>query len=184
MKFYEQKIQGVWLIEAEPFMDERGMFYRSFCQKEFRERQIVASVVQTNISKNRKIHTLRGFHYQAEPFAEDKTLTCIQGNLLAFVIDLRPESDTFLKWISVEVGCKRNMSLHVPKRCANAFLSLDDNTQVLYHMSEFFNPEAARGIRYNDPFFDLKWPAEPKVISDKDLCYPDFDPASFLKNEG
>ena len=176
MKFYEQKIPGVWLIEFEAFIDNRGEFYRNFCQKEFSERHIESKLVQTNISKNNKKYTLRGFHYQIEPHAESKTLLCLQGNIYDIIVDLRPDSDTFLKWVSLELGYKNFFGLHIPKGCANAYISLDDNTMMLYYMSNFYYPQASKGFRYNDPFFDFKWPAEPAVISDKDRNYPDFDP--------
>lgn len=178
MKFYEQKIPGVWLIEAEPFVDKRGEFYRNFCQKDFSEKNIESKMAQINISKNKKKYTLRGFHYQIEPYAESKTLSCLQGKIYAIVVDLRPDSDTFLKWTALELDCNSNLGLHVPRGCANAFLSLKDNTTLLYYMSEFYVPQAAKGFRYNDPFFDFKWPAEPAIISDKDRDYPDFDPNS------
>ena len=135
--------------------------------------------MQTNISQNKKKYTLRGFHYQIEPFAESKTLTCIRGKIYDIVVDLRPDSDAFLKWESFEFGSDNNLGLHVPKGCANAYISLDDSTMVIYYMSEFYSPQASNGFRYNDPFFDFKWPVEPAVISDKDNNYPDFNPKSF-----
>lgn len=178
MKYYEQEISGVWLIEPEPFLDKRGVFRRHFCKREFGERSIETRICQTNIIENRNKYTLRGFHYQIKPFEECKTISCFQGALYDIVVDLRPESNTFLKWISFELNSQNNVSLHVPAGCANAYLTLDDHTMIHYYMSEFYSPESYRGVRYNDPLFKFVWPAEPVIISDKDRTYPDFDPSS------
>lgn len=178
MKFYEQEISGVWVIEAEPFTDNRGVFRRHFCQQEFGERGIETRICQANISENHRKYTLRGFHYQIEPFAECKTISCMHGAIFDVVADLRPKSQTFLKWISVELNSKNNFSLHIPAGCANAYLTLEDNTIIHYYMSEFYSQESYRGFRYNDPLFGFVWPAEPTVISDRDRSYPDFHPNS------
>lgn len=174
MEFYEQKIRGVFLIEPEPFADERGMFRRHFCQKEFSEHGIVTSVAQSNVSENKFKHTLRGFHYQLPPHGEGKTLSCLRGAIYDIVVDLRPKSSTYLKWIAVELNENNRKSIHVPPGCANAFLTLADNSLIHYYCSEFYNSGAERGVRYNDPLFNFKWPAEPIVISDKDRSWPDF----------
>ena len=181
MKFYEQEIKGVWLIEAEPVIDARGSFRRHFCQKEYKKYGLRTEIVQTNISENPKKHTLRGFHYQVKPFGENKTLTCLRGSLYGVIVDLRSDSATFLKWISVELSVGDNLSLYVPAGCANAFLTLEDSTIILYYMSEFFAPESYRGFRYNDSNFSIKWPSEPKVISSKDQNFPDLDLKAFYK---
>jgi dTDP-4-dehydrorhamnose 3,5-epimerase len=175
MKFYRQKIEGVCLIEAEPFKDSRGMFFRHFCQKEFSKEGLESRILQTNVSKNNHKHTLRGMHYQLKPFQEHKTMLCISGAIYDIIVDLRPESPTFLKWMQVELNSGSPVSLHLPAGCANGYLTLEDNTVILYYMSEFYSPEAYRGFRYNDPMFDFKWPAEPAVISEKDNNFPDFD---------
>lgn len=184
MKFYEQKIPGVWLIEAEPFSDNRGLFYRHFCQKEFSAHGIESRIVQTNISKNYSKHTLRGFHYQIKPFEEHKTITCIRGAIYDIIVDLRPQSTTFLKWTAVELSASVAVSVHIPAGCANAYLTLEDNSSVLYYMSEFYAADSYRGFRYNDPFFSFKWPAEPAVISEKDRSYSDFDLEDVRVSEG
>lgn len=176
MKFFEQEIKGVWLIEPEPSVDHRGILRRHFCQKEFGERVINTIIRQTNISENRYKYTLRGFHYQIRPFEEAKTITCFQGSIYDIVVDLRLQSETFLKWMAFEINSNNKFSLHVPAGCANAYLTLTDNTLIHYYMSEFYSPESCRGFRYNDPIFNFVWPAEPKVISEKDRNYPDFDP--------
>lgn len=178
MKFYEQDLPGVWLIEPEPFVDNRGALRRHFCQKEFEAHGLETQIRQTNLSENHHKHTLRGFHYQEKPFEESKTLSCMQGGIYDIVVDLRPDSKTFLKWQSFEITAKNQLSLHVPFGCANAYLSLEDNTTIHYYMSEFYAPGSYRGFRYNDPLFQFEWPTEPAVISEKDLAYPDFDPKS------
>lgn len=180
MKYYEQKISGLWLIEPEPFLDNRGTLRRHFCKREFSERGIETKIRQTNIVENYNKHTLRGFHYQIKPFEECKTISCLQGSLYDIVVDLRPDSNTFLMWLSFELSSKNKVSLHVPEGCGNAYLTLDDHTMIHYYMSEFYSPKSYRGIRYNDPFFNFVWPVEPVIISDKDKNYPDFD-LSLLK---
>ncbi|MFA6217309.1 MAG: dTDP-4-dehydrorhamnose 3,5-epimerase [Candidatus Omnitrophota bacterium] len=176
MKFYKQKIPGVFLIEAEPFKDSRGMFFRHFCKKEFESNGLEARILQTNVSQNSKSHTLRGMHYQLKPYSEHKTMLCISGAIYDIIVDLRPDSATFLKWISVELNAEEPVSLHLPAGCANGYLTLKDDTSILYYMSEYYVPEAYKGLRYNDPMFKFTWPVEPRVISEKDRSYPDFDP--------
>jgi len=179
VKFSEQKIKGVWLIEAEPVVDARGSFRRHFCQNECKKKGLHFKVVQTNISENPKKYTLRGFHYQIKPFEESKILTCLQGRLYDVIVDLRSDSDTFLKCMSIELAQGDNLSLHIPAGCANAYLTLKNSTTILYYMAEFFNSESYRGFRYNDPSFAISWPSEPEVISSKDKNYPDLDLRTF-----
>ena len=132
------------------------------------------NIAQTNISKNHNKHTLRGFHYQSAPHEENKILTCLQGSFYDVIVDLRPNSETFLKWMAFELAMGDNLSIYVPAGCANAFLTMSDNTIVHYYMSDSFSPKTYRGIRYNDCMFSVEWPFEPKVISEKDLNFPDF----------
>ena len=174
MKFNEQTIKGMFLIEPEPFADERGVFRRHFCKKEFTEHGIVADVAQCNVSENKFKHTLRGFHYQSPPYDEDKTLSCLRGSIYDIVVDLRPASATYLKWLSFELNENNRNSIHVPAGCANAFLTLKDNSLIHYYHAQSYQPGAERGIRYNDPFCKFKWPAKPRIISDKDKSWPDF----------
>jgi len=181
MKFHKQKIAGVWLIEAEPLKDNRGTFFRHFCQQEFIKNGLEPKILQTNISKNDYKHTLRGMHYQLKPFQEYKTMFCISGAIYDIVVDLRSDSQTFLKWISVELNSQVPLSLYVPAGCANGYLTLKDDTVILYYMSEFYSQSAYRGFRYNDRLFNFVWPAEPTIISNKDRSYPDFDPLTVKK---
>jgi dTDP-4-dehydrorhamnose 3,5-epimerase len=177
MKFTEQKIKGVWLIEPESHVDERGLFRRHFCQKEYSEHGLDIKVAQANISENKKAYTLRGFHYQPASSKENKSLSCVKGAIYDIVVDLRPKSTSYLKWIPFKLDEENRKSLYVPAGCANAFLTLKDNSVVHYYHSDFFNPKNTdRGFRYDDPSFKFKWPRKPLVISDKDKNLPNFRP--------
>jgi dTDP-4-dehydrorhamnose 3,5-epimerase len=178
MKFTELGLAGVWLIEPDLHSDSRGVFRRHFCAREFGAHGIVPTVAQGNISENPELSTLRGFHYQTGAHQEAKTLSCVAGAIYDIVVDLRGGSRTFMKWIAVELSAKDRRSLHVPVGCANGWLTTANDTIIHYYMSEFYAPEADHGFRYDDPAFSLHWPATPKIISDKDRSYPDFDPSS------
>ena len=175
MKFIELELPGVWLIEPEVFTDERGAFRRHFCTEEFAAHGLAPMAVQGNLSENLHYGTLRGLHYQIGPDAEAKTLSCMTGSLYDIILDLRPESPTFMQWVSVEISAEDRLSLHVPAGCPNGWVTTSPNTMIHYYMSEMFAPGSARGIRYNDPTFDFRWPIEPKVISERDRTFPDFD---------
>lgn len=176
MKFYKQKITGVYLIEPESFIDNRGIYRRHFCQNEFKAHGIITKVAQANIVENKYAYTLRGFHYQKHPFKEGKILSCIKGAAYDIVMDINPKSSTYLQWIGFELNDKNRYSLHIPPSCTHAILTLKKNTIVHYYSSEFYNPKTEGGIRYNDPYFKFKWPHQPKVISDKDKNFPNFTP--------
>ena len=178
MKFAELKLPGVWLIAPDVHTDDRGAFRRHFCAREFSAHGIAATVAQGNISENPRLGTLRGFHYQAPPQQEAKTLSCLSGAIYDIVVDLRPASPTFMQWVAAEISAQDRRSLHVPAGCANAWLTTAPNTVLHYYMSEFYTPTADRGLRYDDPAFDFRWPAAPAVISDRDRSFPDFDPRS------
>ena len=175
MKFEQLDIQGSFLIHAEPFEDERGVFRRNYCEKEFIENNIISHVAQANISENRYKHTLRGFHYQVPPHGEGKTMTILKGRIYDIIVDLKKESNTYLKWVSLELTPNMRTSFHVPPGCANAFLTMEDDTLVHYYCSSPYTNNAERGIRYSDPLFMFKWPVDnPEHISDKDASWPDF----------
>jgi dTDP-4-dehydrorhamnose 3,5-epimerase len=177
MKFYKQNINGVFIIKPEPFEDHRGLFRRHFCQNEFKAHSLFTEIQQTNISENHKAFTLRGFHFQHPPKYESKVISCLTGSLFDIVVDLRPDSPTYLQWQQFELSADSRASIYVPEGCANAWMTLADNTCVLYYHSEFFSPGYEGGIRYDDPLFKFKWPREPAVISDKDKSYPNFKPS-------
>lgn len=174
MKFYEQKLKGVYLIEPTPFKDERGVFRRHFCSQELSQNKIVTDVLQSNVSENYYAHTLRGFHYQVEPYGEGKTLSCLKGSIYDIIVDLRTESPTYMEWVSFELNENNRNSIHIAPGCANAFLTLEDNSLIHYYCSQPYTPSAERGIRYNDPSFNFEWPCDPVVISEKDSNHPNF----------
>lgn len=174
MKFIEQKIPGMFIIEPSLHQDDRGVFRRSFCVEEFNNAGIDFTVKQGNISQNFHKHTMRGFHYQVEPSKESKVISCVTGALYNIVLDLRKDSPTFHQWVASEVNAENRHSIVVPAGCANAFLTMADNTIVHYYMGDSFAPNSYCGIRYNDPKFGFEWPVEPEVISEKDLNLPDY----------
>ena len=174
MIFVETRIPGCHIIELEKRADKRGFFARGWCWQEFADQGLDNRLAQMNISYNRYRHTLRGFHYQNSPYQEDKLLRCVNGAVYDVMIDLRPESSTYMSHISIELSAANYRMLLVPKGCANAFLTLADETEVTYFTSEFYTPTAERGVCWNDPAFGVRWPAEPAIISDKDRCWPSF----------
>jgi len=174
MKLISFKIPNVHIIDPDVFFDNRGSFRRSFCERELLTLGIDLKVKQGNISENMSKYTLRGFHYQIEPTFESKLFSCITGSIFNVVIDLRKNSETYLYHVTMQISSEDKKSIFVPAGCANAFLTLSDNTIVHYYMGDFFNPNTYRGIRYNDPKFAIDWPHKPFVISEKDYNLPDF----------
>jgi dTDP-4-dehydrorhamnose 3,5-epimerase len=174
MIFTETKLKGACIIEIESREDERGFFARSWCEDEFKKHGLNPRLVQCNISFNKKRGTLRGMHYQVAPFAEAKVVRCTMGSIYDVIIDLRPDSPTFKQWVSVELTAENRRALYVPEDFAHGFQALSDNTEVFYQMSEFYHPECARGIRWNDPAFGIEWFSVPCIISRQDNEYADF----------
>lgn len=174
MNFISQKIKDLFLIIPNLHEDERGVFRRSFCREEFEKNRINFNALQGNISENFNKHTLRGFHYQSSPSNESKLITCVTGSLYNIVLDLRKESSTYKKWAALEINSKESQTIYVPAGCANAFLTLENNTIIHYYMNDYFNPNTYKGVRYDDPNFSFEWPFKPKIISEKDLNFPDF----------
>ena len=174
MIFLETKLQGVFEIHLDPHGDERGFFARSWCQKEFEHQGLDPKLVQCNVSFNTRKGTLRGLHFQAAPYPEAKVVRCTMGSMYDVAVDLRPQSPTFRQWVGVVLSAANRHMLYVPEGCAHGFLTLEDETEVFYQMSEFYHPESARGVRWNDPAFQIVWPSEVDVISDRDRTYPDF----------
>ena len=170
MKFIKQKIKGVYLINHEGFKDKRGLFSRVYCKKFYKKFKFIP--VQTNISYNKKKSTLRGFHYQIYKSLEKKLVSCIKGKIFDIVVDLRKNSKTYKKWISFELNAKSLQSIFIPPGCANAFLTLENETIVFYHTSNFYDFKNERGLRYNDPNLNFKWPTKIKIISKKDKNIP------------
>jgi len=175
MTFHETNLAGVLEVLLELNIDERGFFARSWCEKEFGDHGLTTKVVQSNISQNRRRGTLRGIHYQASPFEETKVVRCIAGAIYDVAVDLRKDSPTFKQWYGAELSAENRKSLYIPKGCGHGFLTLADETEVLYLMSDLYNPEAARGVRWDDPAFQIDWPGEVQVISERDRTYGDFE---------
>ncbi len=176
MIFHEQNLVGVYLVEPEPFADNRGQLRRNYCRNEFAEFGLLQDVKQCNVSENHESRTLRGFHYQFPPHGENKLLSCVKGAIHNIVVDMRADSETYLQWQAFELTESNRLSLHVPIGCANAYMTLEEGTWILYYHSEFYAPGAEGGIRYNDPHFGFDWPAEPAVISEKDAQIPLVNP--------
>jgi len=180
MEFTQLAIAGVWLIKPELVKDDRGVFRRSFCAVEYRNMGLIPTVLQGNISENPTLGTLRGFHFQAAPHQEAKTLTCLTGSIFDVVVDLRPDSETFLKWLSVELSAENRMSLYLPPGCANAYLTTGEQSVVHYYMSELYSPVSYSGFNYADPQFSFNWPFKPVVVSSKDKNLPKLDVSKLL----
>jgi dTDP-4-dehydrorhamnose 3,5-epimerase len=176
--FRETPIKGAFVIELEMHHDSRGFFARSYCHDEFARAGLNPRVVQCNVSHSRQRGTLRGMHYQQAPHHEAKLVRCTAGAVYDVVIDLRRESETWLQHYGVQLDADNRLMLYVPEGVAHGFVTLEDDTEVFYQMSEFYAPESARGVRWDDPAFGIRWPLEPAVISDRDRTYPDFDPVS------
>ena len=174
MKFTETELKGAYIIDIEPFVDERGFFARAWCQNEFEEHGLTTRIAQANISFNHKKGTLRGMHYQVPPYGEVKIIRCTRGALYDVIIDLRPDSETYRQWIGVELSAENHRILYVPEQFGHGFQTLQDNTEATYQVSEFYAPGAERGLRWNDPAFGIAWPLEVTVISEKDQTWADF----------
>lgn len=174
MKFNEQIIKGVYLIDPTPFEDERGVFRRHFCSEEFNAHGIDNEVLQANISENKFKYTLRGFHYQSGESAEGKTLSCLKGTIYDVVVDLRKESATYMQWLAFELSAKNKTSIHIPKGCANAFLTMEDDCLIQYYCSNRYDQKNEKGIRFNDESFAFIWPVKPLIVSEKDKNHPNY----------
>jgi len=174
MIFHRLKIPGAYLLEPERKEDRRGFFARTYCRHELEERGLDPTVVQCNISVNHRAGTVRGMHYQAAPHEEVKLVRCTAGAIFDCLLDLRPDSPTFKKHHGVELSATNRLSLYIPAGVAHGFQSLEDESEVFYQMSEFYYPESARGVRWNDPAFSIEWPLAVTEISEKDLAFADF----------
>ena len=175
MIFTETRLRGAFIIDPERLEDERGFFARTWCQREFETHGLCTQWVQCNISFNHTKGTLRGMHYQQVPYAESKLVRCTMGATYDVIIDLRPDSPTFKQHVAVSLSAQNRRMLYAPVGFAQGFLTLEDNTEVLYYMSEFYGPEYAAGVRWNDPVFGIQWPSDVLVISERDRHYPDFN---------
>jgi dTDP-4-dehydrorhamnose 3,5-epimerase len=174
MKFIETRLKGTFLIDPEFLADERGFFARTFCRKEFEQHGLNSDWVQCNISYNKRKGTLRGMHYQVEPYAEVKLVRCTMGAIYDVIIDLRPDSKTFRQWIAAELSVENRKMIYIPQGFAHGFQTLVDNSEVFYQMSAFYAPECARAVRWNDPQFEIHWPEAERTMSEKDQKIEDY----------
>ena len=165
---------GAFVIDVEKHEDRRGFFARTFCEQEFRARELHSAFVQCSVSFNKRKGTLRGMHYQAAPLEEAKLVRCTRGAIFDAIVDLRPASSTFKKHFSVVLSAENRRSLYIPEGFAHGFQTLEDDTEVFYQMSQFYAPEHAKGVRWNDPAFGIAWPEGERIIIERDQSYPDF----------
>jgi len=172
MLFEPTTLKDAWAITWEPLRDERGYFARTFCRKEFEDHGIEVDMVQCNTSFNHLAGTLRGMHFQREPASESKLVHCSRGSVYDVIVDLRPDSPTYLWHFGLELTQENMKALFVPRGFAHGFLTLEDETDVVYMMGEFYSPECACGLRYNDPVLGIEWPAPVQVVSEKDQNWP------------
>lgn len=174
MKFLETRLAGVFEIDIEPHYDERGFFARTWCHKELEEHGLCGKTAQCSISFNPRRGTLRGIHFQAEPHPESKLVRCTRGRIFDVAVDLRPASPTFGQWTSAVLSADNWKMLYIPAGCGHGLLTLEDETEASYTISEDYYPELSRGVRWNDPAFAIEWPEHPTIISERDNTYPDF----------
>lgn len=175
MKFLPTKLPGVWFLEMERHEDERGFFARSWCRREFEQRGLNPRLVQCSVSFNRKKGTLRGLHYQAAPHQEAKLVRCTRGAIYDVAVDLRPAPPTCKQWMAAELTAENGRALYIPEGFAHGFQTLADDTEVFYQMTEFYHPESARGLRWNDPAFKIEWPVSDPILSTRDNNHKDFN---------
>lgn len=175
MIFHKTDIDGVVEVWPELKNDERGFFARSWCRQEFEREGLNSGLAQCSISFNLKKGTLRGLHYQTDRHAETKLVRCTKGAIYDVAVDMRAHSATFMQWVGSELTATNRRALHIPEGCAHGFLTLEDETEVFYQISQFYSPKAARGVRWNDPAFAIAWPGTVEVISERDRTYPDFE---------
>jgi dTDP-4-dehydrorhamnose 3,5-epimerase len=173
--FQETSLPGAYVVDAERHTDLRGFFARTWCERELEEHGLNRRLVQCSVSFNLKKGTFRGMHYQVAPFEEVKLVRCTMGAICDVIVDLRRNSPTFGKHLTITLSASNRRALYIPEKFAHGFITLEDHTEVLYQMSEFYEADSARGFRWNDPFFEVRLPLEVAVISDRDRNYPDFN---------
>ncbi len=175
MQFTETKLKSGFIIDIQKIEDDRGFFARSFCKNEFKEQGISSDLAQANISFNKYKGTLRGLHYQGSPHEEAKLVRCTKGAIFDVMVDLREDSPTFCQWVGAELTAENHRMLLIPEGFGHGFQTLEDNTEVIYQVSEFYTPSAEKGALYNDPAFGIEWPLDVSVISDKDANWAAFN---------
>lgn len=172
MLFIETALPGAYVVQLEERRDDRGFFARTFCVREFADQGLTTRISQCNLSYNRRRGTVRGLHYQAEPAGEAKLIRCIAGAVHQVLVDMRPESATYLRHVAVELSADNRLAVYLPELVAAGIQTLDDDTTLLYQVSEFHTPEAERGVRFDDPAIGVSWPLPVTEISAKDAAWP------------
>jgi dTDP-4-dehydrorhamnose 3,5-epimerase len=167
-------VAGVFRIEMERLTDDRGYFARTWSSRDAEERGLNTRIAQCNVSYNRRRATLRGMHFQIAPHQEAKLVRCVRGALIDVILDLRPDSPTYKKWEAFELTQENGAAVYIPEGCAHGFQTLVDDTEVHYQISEYYAPDSARGVRWNDPAFAIVWPLPNPILSPRDAAYPDF----------
>lgn len=176
MKFVPTDLAGAYVIEPERMEDDRGFFARTFCHDEFASHGLRAAFVQCNVSFNTRKGTLRGLHFQEKPHEEAKLVRCTRGAIYDVIVDIRRASPTFRRWAAFELTAESRKMLYVPEGIAHGFQTLEENCEVFYQISEMYHPHLARGVRWNDPAFAIRWPIADPTVSARDAQYPDFKP--------
>lgn len=174
--FVPTTLPGAFVVKPEPHFDDRGYFARTWCRREFEAAGLDASFVQSSISKSLQYGTLRGMHWQAPPDQEVKLVRCIRGVIWDAIVDLRPDSPTYLKHFALDLTAESGWALYIPTGLAHGFVTLEDDSEVLYQMSNYYEPAAARGVRWNDPVFNIPWPVAEPILHPRDKGYADFVP--------
>lgn len=172
MRFHDTSLSGAFVVELETFADDRGLFARTFCAREFRDHGLADAFVQCNTSWNARKGTLRGMHYQLPPSSEVKLVRCTTGSLWDVIVDLRPDSPSYLRHFGVELSARNRLALYIPEMFGHGFQTLEDSTEVFYQMSAFHAPELAAGLRHDDPKLAIKWPLPIAAISERDAKWP------------
>jgi dTDP-4-dehydrorhamnose 3,5-epimerase len=174
MRLVECRVRGAYLVEPEPVDDERGSFARVFSAAEFAASGLEPVIAESSLSYNRAAHTLRGLHYQIAPYEEAKLVRCTRGSIYDVVVDLRQDSPTYAHWHAAELTASNRRALYAPPGTAHGYLTLEDDTELHYDISQPHVPRAGRGVRFDDPLFNIDWPAAPHVIAIRDASFPDF----------
>jgi dTDP-4-dehydrorhamnose 3,5-epimerase len=174
MTFLETSLEGAYVIEPKKIADDRGFFARAFCSGELRAQGLNGEIAQANMAYSRKRGTLRGLHFQERPHAEVKIIRCTRGAMYDVIVDLRPSSPSWKQWFGVELTQSNHRMLYVPEGFGQGYVTLEDDTEMCYSTSEFYHPEVASGVRYDDPAFQIVWPIGISVISEQDRRWPDY----------
>jgi dTDP-4-dehydrorhamnose 3,5-epimerase len=172
MQFTETELAGVWVIDPMPVVDSRGSFARVFCEREMADHGLATRFVQHSRSQSLRKGTLRGLHFQEQPYSEVKLVSCVRGTIFDVVVDLRPGSPTWHRWLSFELTPESMKQVYIPAGFAHGFQTLTDGVEISYMISQFYTPGASTGVRYDDPCFSIDWPLSPTVISEKDRTWP------------